>query len=127
MDHARICTTWRQQVALISGYASEIDNELQNINISSSSRSSRSHNTRGSNSSRGNSNDFININNKYGIKFDTLLLSLKDQLIVKNEKELKVLLKEFIDHHLIVLTTYNNIPYICFKIPKDVMLKYYKK
>ena len=63
----------------------------------------------------------------YGIKFDTLLPSLKEQLIVKNEKELKVLLKEFIDHHLIVITTYYNLPFICFKISKDVMLKYYKK
>jgi len=90
--------------------------------------SSRSHNTRSSSSSsRGNNNDFIDINNKYGIKFDTLLSSLKEQLIVKNEKELKVLLKEFIDHHLIVITTYYNLPFICFKIPKDVMLKYYKK
>jgi len=99
------------------------DNGYNNDNDGCSS--TRSHNTRASSSSS-NRNDFININNKYGIKFDTLLSSLKEQLIVKNEKDLKVLLKEFIDHHLIVLTTFNNLPYICFKIPKDVMLKYYK-
>jgi hypothetical protein len=35
---------------------------------------------------------------------------MKEQLIVKNEKDLKVLLKEFFDHHLIVLTQSNNVP-----------------
>ena len=97
------------------------DNGCNNDNDGCSS--TRSHNTRASSS---NINDFININNKYGIKFDTLLSSLKEQLIVKNEKDLKKLLKELIDHHLVVLTTFYNVPYICFKIPKDVMLKYYK-
>ena len=43
LDYASICTTWRDQVALISGYASEIDTELRNMNkASSSSRSSSS-------------------------------------------------------------------------------------
>ena len=36
LDYASICTTWRQQVALVNGYASELDTELQNMNTSSS-------------------------------------------------------------------------------------------
>jgi len=31
LDHANICTVWRQQVALVSGYASELDMELQTM------------------------------------------------------------------------------------------------
>lgn len=61
----------------------------------------------------------------YGIPFKHLSTVLGGKLIIKNDNDLNNLLKEFIDHKLLTISTYQNTPYVCTLLPKNVM-NYFK-
>mmetsp|Transcript_15846 Transcript_15846/g.26647 ORF Transcript_15846/g.26647 Transcript_15846/m.26647 type:complete len:128 (+) Transcript_15846:1282-1665(+) len=93
------------------------EQQQQQLSGSTSSRSTRNRNTSSSLSSKPD-----RIQYSKGVPFEMLLDALRAKLIVKSGKELKALLKEFMDHNIIVTPYHNECLYVCLKPPYDSVI-----
>ncbi|KAJ1426737.1 origin recognition complex subunit 2-domain-containing protein [Ochromonadaceae sp. CCMP2298] len=130
--HSRMAAVTQQQMDVILKSLTKNHNELMEVlvacirdkahkerlrlqQLAASSASSRTSRTKGT--VQLGSGDRWNA--EKGERFDLLLDSLKVKLIVKTDSELHALLKEFVDHKVVMLVPHKNAIHICLKPPFD--------